>query len=118
MIDMEYPQVTVNEQFLQKLLFDRQCIDALAVQLVGGQVEAHIDLINDAGVEEYGTFEEVEQCIDGAKHSTEDYVEDLLTEFRESLYDAIRKVKVETTSYMQVRTRTETVINVDVNVSI
>lgn len=86
----------VNTAYLQKVLFDKDMIRVLAAQLVGNQVEAHIDMISDAGTE-YKTFGEVENCIHGAKETVEDYVADLLTDFRESLYAAIREVEINVT---------------------
>jgi len=83
----------VNTAYLQKMLYDKEMIAALAAQLVGNQVEAHIDMISDAGTE-YKTFSEVESCIQGAKETVEDYVADLLTDFRESLYEAIRATQI------------------------
>lgn len=82
--------------YLQKMLYDKEIIAALAAQLVGNQVEAHIDMISDAGTE-YKTFSEVENCIQGAKETVEDYVADLLTDFRESLYAAIRATQINVT---------------------
>lgn len=82
--------------YLQKMLYDKEIIAALAAQLVGNQVEAHIDMISDAGTE-YKTFSEVENCIQGAKETVEDYVADLLTDFRESLYTAIRATQINVT---------------------
>lgn len=86
----------VNTAYLQKMLYDKEIIAALAAQLVGNQVEAHIDMISDAGTE-YTTFGEVESCIQGAKETVEDYVADLLTDFRDSLYEAIRATQINVT---------------------
>jgi hypothetical protein len=86
--------VPVNN--MQKMLYDKNLIRKLAVQMVANHVEAHIDMINDAGgTAEYTSFKEVEDCVVGAKVAVEDYVEDLLTEFRDALYEEIRATKIE-----------------------
>lgn len=96
MINTTHPDVVVPKHHLQSLLYDEQRIKALACQIVAGQVEAHLDMIADAGVNEYKTFQEVADCIQGAKESVKDYVEDLLTDFRTTLYEQIALVKVDT----------------------
>lgn len=96
MINMQYPDVTVRESNLSAVLHQKDMIRAMAVQLVAGQIEGHLDMINDAGPVEYGTYEEVAGCLAGAKESVEDYIEDLLAEFRDSLYAEVRRVKIDT----------------------
>lgn len=96
MINVTYPNVAVRTSNLPAVLYQKDMIRAMAVQLVTGQVEAHLDIVNDAGLVEYGTFEEISQCIAAAKESVGDYVEDLLDGFRDSLYAEIAKVKIET----------------------
>lgn len=95
MINTTHPDVHIPNSNLQKLLYDKVAIRALSVQLVSGQVEAHLDMISDAH-KELQSFEEVANCIQGAKESVKDYIEDLLTDFRTTLYEEIAKVKVET----------------------
>lgn len=101
MINTTHPFVSINNNYLQKVLHDRDTIRALAVQLVGAQVEAHLDMIDDAGTSEYGTFREVDGCIQGAKESVLDYIADLLTDFRDTLFEEVAKVKVETKAFIQ-----------------
>jgi hypothetical protein len=101
MINTTHPHVIIHNYYLQKVLHDRDTIRALAVQLVGAQVEAHLDMISDAGTIEYGTFKEVAGCIQGAKESVKDYIADLLADFTTTLYEEVAKVKVETKAFIQ-----------------
>lgn len=80
---------------LQKLLYDKELIQVLACQLVAGQVEAHIEMACDFNTE-HKDFASVDMCIQGAKETVNDYIEDLLTDFREMLYESVRKVEVTT----------------------
>lgn len=93
-------QAVIPPRNLQKMLYDKETITALAKQIVAAQVEAHIEMGSDFGAE-YNKFEEVEQVIQDAKVTAEDYIEDLLTEFRGMLYDAVRatEIKVKTVSF-------------------
>jgi hypothetical protein len=119
MINMAHPHINLNGSYLQKVLYDRDTIRALAVQLVANQVEAHMDMISDAGSKEYGNFQEVNSCILGAKESVCDYVEDLLTDFRDTLYNEIAKVKIETKAViLKPSTRDGISIDADVDVTI
>jgi hypothetical protein len=114
MIEVKFPAVYIRESYLAGILHERASIRAMAVQLVAGQVEGHLDMIADAGPEEYGTYKEIAACIAGAKESVEDYVEDLLAEFRDSLLDEIAKVKIDTKAV----TLREDEIDADVSVTI
>ncbi len=96
MITMQNVEFTVRNSYLSAVLHQTDAIRALAVQLVAGQIEGHLDMINDAGVKEYSTYEEVDDCIQGAKESVKDYIEDLIADFRSSLLEEIAKVKIET----------------------
>ena len=96
MINTTHPDIIVPKHHLQSLLYDKNKIKALACQIVAGHVEAHLDMISDAGVNEYKTFQEVADCIQGAKESVKDYLEDLLHDFRETLYEEVAKVKIDT----------------------
>jgi hypothetical protein len=78
---------------LQKLLYNDDLIKQLARQLVAAQVEAHIDMGHDCS-REYPTHTEAAAMIQGAKITVEDYFEDLVMEFRDSVYDAIRSVEI------------------------
>ena len=95
MIEFTQTTATVPPTNLQKLLYSRELIAALARQLVAGQVEGHIDMLSDFGAD-YRSFPEVDDCIQGAKESVKDYVEDLLTEFRDNLYAEIENTVIET----------------------
>lgn len=86
-------QAVVPPRNLQKMLYDKQTITALAKQIVANQVEAHIDMVCDFSTE-YKTFAEVENCIQGAKETAAEYIEDLLNDFREELYSAAREVEI------------------------
>lgn len=88
------PDLHINPRNLQTVLHEKQLIAQLARQIVAGQVEAHIDMGHDCS-SEYPTHLLAAGMIQGAKTTVEDYVEDLLTEFRGELYDAIRKVEIE-----------------------
>lgn len=98
MINTQHPFAMPNSNHLQKFMYDRDTIKALAVQIVAAQVEAHIDMISDAGTKEYPTFQEVANCIQGAKETVNDYIADLLHDFRAMLYAEVAKVTVETKS--------------------
>ena len=87
----------VPHHTLQKLLYDRDLIKSLARQLVASQVEAHIDMGSDCG-SEYQTHAEAAAMIAGAKQTVEDYFEDLVMEFRDSVYEAIRNVEIDVKS--------------------
>ena len=78
---------------LQKLLYDKELIKMLARQLVAGQVEAHLEMGYDCG-SEYKTHFEAASMIAGAKVTVEDYIEDLLTEFRGELIEQVRNVQI------------------------
>ena len=113
MITQTTPEVNIRPSYLASLLHERNSIRALAIQLVAGQVEAHIDMISDAGAKEYSTYGEVADCIAGAKETVLDYVEDLLTEFRDMLHEEIAKVKIDTKAVMLKR---DDEIDAEVNV--
>lgn len=98
MITIKHPEYHVRNGNLQSILHSKQAIQALAAQLVAGQVEAHLDMISDAGAKEYNDFNEVAGCVAGAKDTVKDYVEDLLADFRTTLYEQIELVKVTTTA--------------------
>lgn len=86
-------QAVVPPRNLQKMLYDKATIAALAKQIVANQVEAHIDMVCDFSTE-YKTFAEVENCIQGAKETAGDIIEDLLVDFREALYSAARECEI------------------------
>ena len=100
MINSTYPEVKVNNNYLAAVMHQKDMIRALAVQLVAGQVEAHLSMINNYAEEtEFGNFQEISECIAGAKDSTKDYIADLLAEFESELLEAIAKVEIKTASY-------------------
>lgn len=78
---------------LSKLLYSKELIDVLAQQLVAEQVESHIAMIADSG-SEYATFDEVEVGLKAARDACVEYMEDLLTDFRERLYESMANVNV------------------------
>lgn len=86
---------SINVANLQKLLRNPNLIKRLATQLVASQVEAHIMLFRDGEYDDVETFNDACAVLRGAKVTVEDYVEDLLTEFRESLYEHIRLVEID-----------------------
>ena len=119
MINTTHPDVVLSRSHLQKMLYDQDTIRALAVQLVAGQVEAHLDMISDAGIKEYGTFQEVDDCIQGAKESVKDYINDLIADFTSTLFAQISLVKVETKAFIQKpNTRDGIELDADVDVTI
>ena len=85
---------SINVDNLQKLLYNPNLIKRLATQLVAGQVEAHIEMIHD-GEYDVETFNDACAVLRGAKVSVEDYIEDMLQEFRDSLYEHIRLVEID-----------------------
>ena len=82
---------------LQKLLYDKELIKSLARQLVAGQVEAHIEMAHDMA-SEYPTHAAAAAAIKGARETVEDYFEELVMEFRDSVYEAIRNVEIDVKS--------------------
>lgn len=115
MINMQYPDVTVRESHLQAVLYNKDMIRAMAVQMVTNQVEAHLAMISDAGQEEYSTYKDVADCIQGAQDSVKEYIADLLGEFRDTLHEEIAKVKIETKGVIL---RPDGDVDADVNVTI
>ena len=87
----------VPHHTLQKLLYDKALIKSLAIQLVASQVEAHIEMGYDCA-SEYKTHTEAAAMIGNAKATVEDYFEELVMEFRDSVYEAIRNVEIEVKS--------------------
>lgn len=114
MIDSQVVPVRINARFLADLLYQRDAIKALAVQIVASQAEAHLDMINDAGPAEYPTFHDVAACVGSARETAADYVEDLVAEFRESLLAELNNVTIVTTAVRY----TSSTIDADVRVSI
>lgn len=97
MIEFTQTAATVSPTYLQKMFHSQELIAALARQLVAGQVEGHIEMMSDYNAE-YKSFPEVDGCIQGAKETVKEYVEDLLSEFRDNLYAEIEKTVIETKS--------------------
>lgn len=89
---------SINVDNLQKLLYNPNLIKRLATQLVAGQVKAHIEMIRDGGYDDVETFNGACAALRGAKVTVEDFVEDMLTEFRDSLYEHIRLVEIDVKS--------------------
>lgn len=112
MINTIAPEARVGSN-LMAVLYNKNTIKAMAVQLVASQVEAHIDMMADCP-DEYRSFVDYDGCIQNATVTVEDYIEDLLTEFRGALYDAVRQVKVTTNSVTLQKDNTDA----DVTVSI
>ena len=114
MIETIHPEPKIRPGYLQGLLTDRQFIQALATQLVANQVEAHLDMVRDAGSEEYGNFQEVADCVAGAKETLDDYLAEILEEFCTELTNELKNVNIITT---QVMLRPGHTIDADVIVS-
>lgn len=85
---------TISTANLQKLLYNPNLIKRLATQLVAGQVKAHIEMIHD-GEYDVETFNDACAVLRKAKVSVEDFVEDMLQEFRDSLHEHIRLVEID-----------------------
>lgn len=96
MIETIHPEFKSRTHFLQAYLSDANFIQALATQLVAGHVETNLDMISDAGQEEYSTYEDVAGCVAGAKESVQDCMEDLMAEFLDALFEAVNKVNIDT----------------------
>lgn len=93
MITVQANEFPVQNDNIHKVLYSRELIRALARQIVAGQVEGHLEMISDCS-SDYSSFKEVESCIQGAKETVIDYAEDLLTDFRDTLYAEIAKVDI------------------------
>lgn len=87
----------VPHHSLQKMLHNPELIKMLARQLVAGQVEAHIEMGHDCG-SEYPTHLLAAGMIQNAKTTVEEYFEELVMEFRDSVYEAIRNVEIDVKS--------------------
>ncbi len=98
MIETIHPEPKIRPGFLQGLLTDKAFIQALATQLVANQVEAHIDMIQDAGSEEYSNFREVADCVAGAKDTLDDFLAEMLEEFCTELSNELKNVNIRTTA--------------------
>lgn len=94
MITTKMTNETVKMTYLQKVLTNQEVIKQLARELVAGHVECHIDMCADMDPGEIGTYAEAEQYLKAAQESVEDYMADLLTEFRDALYNEVRACKV------------------------
>ena len=88
----------VSITYLQKVLHNQALIEQLARELVAGHVEAHLDMAADCDPGEFSTYSEAETYIKSARETVEDYMADLLQEFRDGLYEAVRKVTVDVKS--------------------
>lgn len=86
---------SINVANLQKLLHNPNLIKRLATQLVASQVEVYIEMIRDGGYDDDETFNDACAVLREAKVSVEEYVEDMLQEFRDSLYEHIRLVEID-----------------------
>ena len=89
---------SINVDNLQKLLYNPNLIKRLSTQLVASQVEAHIAMAADCDPGEFSTYSEAESYLKDAQTTVEDYMDDLLTDFRDMLYDAVREVTVDVKS--------------------
>ncbi len=98
MITTLHPDIFIRSYSLSSLFHSDIAIKALAAQMVAGQVEAHLDMISDAGPSEYSSFKDVADCVAGAKDGTKEYVEDLLAEFKDQLLKHIEAVTIKTTA--------------------
>lgn len=96
MIKANYPDVRVSASNLQAVMYDKRIIRAMAVQIVANQVEAHLEMINDCS-EDYRTFNEVEHCLMGAKDTVNEFIEDMLVDFRHAMHAELAAVTVEMT---------------------
>jgi hypothetical protein len=114
MINVEHPEAKVRPSYLQGALSDPNFIRALATQLVANQVEAHIDMIADAGSEEYGSYKEVADCVGNAKETLDDYLAELLEEFCTNLHAELKNVSIKTNAVLL---KADNDIDVDVTVS-
>lgn len=97
MITVEAPQAAIRMSYLPAVLHQKDAIRAMAAQLVAGQVEGTLDLIQDCR-EEYSSFKAMEDLVLESKEAVVDYVEDLLTEFRDELLRQISKVDIKLNS--------------------
>lgn len=100
MITVQQTNETVSVKNLDKVLYNEELIKQLARTLVAGHVECHIDMAQDMGdeIDEIGTYADAECHLKAAQSSVEDYMADLLTEFRDSLYNAVRSCKIDVKS--------------------
>ena len=89
---------TISVKNLQKALYNQELIKQLARELVASHVEAHIEMAADCDPGEFNTYAEAEAYLKDAQTAVEDYMADLLTDFRESLYEEVRRVVVDVKS--------------------
>ena len=88
---------TVSNRDLQKVMYHKDLIAALARQIVAGQVEAHIDIMSDCAGE-YTNFSAAEGCIQWAKEIAAENFDELVQEFRDAVLDEIKKVNITVTA--------------------
>lgn len=97
----------------EQFLYRREYIQSLARYLVANQIEGHLEMMCDFPVE-YKTFGEVAGCVKTAKESVVDYIEDLLSEFRDRLLAEVANVDIEVDAVVF---KKDGDIDVEVNVS-
>ncbi len=86
---------TISVKNLQKALYNQELIKQLARELVASHVEALIEMAADCDPGEFSTYSEAESYLKDAQTTVEDYMGDLLTDFRDSLYEHIRLVEID-----------------------
>ena len=98
MITTIHPEFFPRGSYLMSMFYNDAAVKALAAQMVSNQVEAHLDMISDAGPEEYKTFQEVADCVAGAKLDLQEYVDEMLADFKISLMKYVDAATIETTA--------------------
>jgi len=94
MIEIAPALATVHSGNLQKVLYDKHLIAALARQLVASSAEGHIEMISDFPGE-YNTFADVDKVMQYSKDAAADMFTDFVTEFRDAVHAEIQKVNIE-----------------------
>ena len=89
---------TISVKNLQKALYNQELIKQLARELVASHVEAHIAMAADCDPGKFSTYSEAESYLKDAQTTVEDYVVDLLVDFRDMLYDAVLEVTIDVKS--------------------
>lgn len=84
----------IDSNNIQQLLYKDALVERLAVQIIASHVECFVDMAADLGPEEFPSYDKAAEYLKAAQSSVEDMVGDLLTEFRDTLYEKIRACKV------------------------
>ncbi len=95
MITVNYPEKPINMKNLHLVFFNKEYVEQIARLMVADHLECFLDMAQDMDKRPQ-SFAETETYLDGVKCSlSEGYLPELLSDFREALYEAVEKVQFE-----------------------